>query len=100
MIDIAVMRKQHKPLFKIKNLHCMLIVLCRKNTQRKFYHQQSSFLIIKAQANLYKSNQIDFKFSINGKDNEMVSGTDHHFICNSKDGVCATPVIKFGTQLK
>ena len=53
-----------------------------------------------SQANLFKSNKIDFKFSINGKDNEMASGTDHHFICDAKDGACATPVIKFGTQLK
>ena len=53
-----------------------------------------------SQANLFKSNKIDFKFSINGKDNEMPSGTDHHFICDAKDGACATPVIKFGTQLK
>src|SRR5450432_2591764 len=51
-------------------------------------------------ANSYKSPQISFKFSINGKDNEMVSGMDHHFSCLSKDGECITPIIKFGTQLK
>ncbi|MGH2566049.1 MAG: hypothetical protein ACRDE5_16140, partial [Ginsengibacter sp.] len=49
-------------------------------------------------ANLFKSADITFKFSINGKDNEMVSGTDHHFTC--VDSICKTPVIKFGTQLK
>jgi hypothetical protein len=51
-------------------------------------------------ANQFKSNEISFKFSINGQDNEMVSGTDHHFICESTNGACTTPVIKFGTQLK
>ena len=51
-------------------------------------------------SNAYKSSRINFKFSINGKDNEMVSGIDHHFTCLSKEGECATPVIIFGTQLK
>ena len=47
--------------------------------------------------NLFKSAHISFKFSINGQDNEMVSGTDHHYTCIGS--VCKTPVIKFGTQL-
>ena len=51
-------------------------------------------------ANTFKSSEISFKFSINGKDNEMISGSDHHFNCDSKNGACETPVIKFGTQLK
>ncbi len=49
-------------------------------------------------ANEFKSAKLTFKFSINGKDNEMLSGTDHTFTCLSKD--CETPLIKFGTQLK
>jgi len=49
--------------------------------------------------NQFKSANISFKFSINGKDNEMLSGTDHHFTCIAKQGSCETPVIKFGTQL-
>jgi hypothetical protein len=51
-------------------------------------------------ANVYKSNAISFKLSINGKDNEMPSGTDHHFTCVAKDGACSTPLIRFGTALK
>lgn len=51
-------------------------------------------------ANQFKSNDISFKFSINGKDNEMPSGTDHHFTCTATNGACKTPVIKFGSQLK
>ena len=42
--------------------------------------------------------RIDFKFSINGGDNEMFSGKDHHFNCLSKDGSCETPLITFGEQ--
>ncbi len=45
-------------------------------------------------ANLYKSPVIDFKFSINGKDNEMPSGNDHHFVCIAQSN--ETPLIKFG----
>lgn len=51
-------------------------------------------------ANEFMSPRIDFKFSINGKDNEMPSGKDHHFNCVSGDGSCETPLIVFGEQLK
>lgn len=52
----------------------------------------------------YKSIQfisplISFKFSINGKDNEMAAGKDHHFYCEVQNGMVETPLIKFGTQL-
>lgn len=51
-------------------------------------------------AGLYKSSRISFKFSINGKDNEMRSGTDHHFSCVAAEGAgCQTPLIQFGKQL-
>ena len=45
-------------------------------------------------ANLFKSPVVDFKLSINGKDNEMPSGNDHHFICLGSEN--ATPLIRFG----
>ncbi len=48
--------------------------------------------------NQSQSAAISFKFSINGKDNEMKSGTDHHFNCVSTNGECETPIIKFGQQ--
>jgi hypothetical protein len=53
----------------------------------------------KSPANEFKSPVINFKFSINGKDNEMRSGIDHHFACLAKNGSCETPLIKFGSQL-
>lgn len=49
--------------------------------------------------NDYVKPRIDFKFSINGKDNEMLSGRDHHFNCLEPGGRCETPVITFGEQL-
>jgi len=52
----------------------------------------------KSPSNQYLSTKLSFKFSINGKDNEMVSGMDHHF--NLLAGITETPVIQFGTPLK
>ncbi|KYP14063.1 hypothetical protein [Flavihumibacter sp. CACIAM 22H1] len=51
-------------------------------------------------ANPYKKSIIDFKFAINGKDNEMVSGIDHHFNVLGTGPVIKTPLIKFGQALK
>jgi hypothetical protein len=52
----------------------------------------------KSPANEFQSTKIEFKFSINGKDNEMLSGVNHHF--NVTPGAAETPVIKFGEALK
>jgi hypothetical protein len=52
----------------------------------------------KSPANLFQPSKISFKFSINGKDNEMQPGVDHHF--NVLNGIAETPLIKFGEQLK
>lgn len=48
----------------------------------------------KSLTNEFKNPQIDFKFSINGKDNEQVSGSDHRIVC--LNGECNVPVITFG----
>jgi len=45
-------------------------------------------------ANLFKNPVIEFKFSINGKDNEMAVGKNHYFYCPGQ--VNETPVIVFG----
>ena len=50
-------------------------------------------------ANEFQSPQLTFKFSINGKDNEMPSGKDHHFVCIAANGSCETPIIRFGELL-
>lgn len=49
-------------------------------------------------ADEFQSPVIDFKFSINGKDNEMIPDRNHHFSCIAKDGMNETPIIKFGEQ--
>ena len=41
---------------------------------------------------------INFKFSINSRDNEMVSGKDHHVTLQPVNGSCITDV-RFGSQL-
>lgn len=48
----------------------------------------------KSLTNEHMSPRIDFKFSINGKDNERTSGLDHHIVCLG--GNCPTPLIRFG----
>ena len=50
-------------------------------------------------ANEFQSPQLTFKFSINGKDNEMSSGKDHSFVCIAGNGTCEMSLIRFGEQL-
>lgn len=50
----------------------------------------------KSPDNEFMSPEITFKFSINGKDNEMLSGMDHQFMVVAKDGKAQTPLIQFG----
>ena len=58
-------------------------------------HIQTNY---RSAANEFLSPRIDFKFSINGKDNEMISGRDHHFNFISDTGECETPLVIFGQQ--
>lgn len=51
-------------------------------------------------ANLFHSPAISVKFSINGKDNEMISGKDHHINVLTENGEYVTPLILFGHQYK
>lgn len=44
------------------------------------------------------SNEIDFKFSINGLDNERDHGQDHHLIIEPKNGSYTSPVYIFGKK--
>ena len=58
-------------------------------------HLKSNY---KSPANEFQSADIIFKFAINGRDNEMLSGKDHRFTVDAKNGMAETPIIKFGTQ--
>ncbi|CAN5688658.1 hypothetical protein BH11BAC3_BH11BAC3_36290 [soil metagenome] len=52
----------------------------------------------KSPANQLQPTMLSFKFSINGKDNEMQPGNNHQL--NILPGVTETPIIIFGKQLK
>jgi hypothetical protein len=50
-------------------------------------------------ANEFQSPEVMFKFSLNGKDNEMQPGQDHKLVALAKGGeVLETPLISFGTR--
>lgn len=53
----------------------------------------------KSPTNQGTSANLVFKFSVNGRDNEMIPGMEHHFTVIPKRGIAETPVIKFGQQL-
>lgn len=50
-------------------------------------------------SNQYQSPVIEFKFAINGKDNEMAYGINHKYTVNDKGAADETPVITFGKPL-
>jgi len=100
----------------------VLVDLCRAQSVRKIIWQSSDYAFFAdslVQQNKYvakaisrtevvsnyqsptqqfKATRLTFKFSINGKDNEMKSGIDHHFNC--REAIGQTPWIKFGEPLK
>lgn len=49
-------------------------------------------------SNAFLDANISFKFSINGKDNEMLPGTDHHVTIRATQGKAESPLIVFGSQ--
>ncbi|MBC6991982.1 MGH1-like glycoside hydrolase domain-containing protein [Hymenobacter sp. BT491] len=52
-------------------------------------------------ANAFQNPQISFKFSLNGKDNELAPGQDHMFVALPKAGggdVLETPLLTFGKR--
>ena len=108
----------------MKRTSCILFILAGmsvqaqqplfKNSHYAIYHdrvEQGKFLArafsrteissnYQSPANEFQSADIVFKFSINGKDNEMRSGVDHHFTAGMGNGITETPIIRFGQQLK
>ncbi len=50
-------------------------------------------------SNEFQSANISFKFSINGRDNEMFMGKNHNFTVQAVNAAAETPLIKFGEQL-
>ncbi|MEP6466533.1 MAG: hypothetical protein ABJB05_09510 [Parafilimonas sp.] len=96
--NFCIAQTVQKPLYQNNKFILYADSVVQNNYTAKALSDSQVVSNYQSQANLFKSAEITFKFSINGKDNEMISGTDHHFVC--LDSICKTPVIKFGTQLK
>lgn len=99
LVLIIMQANSQQPLFKSPAFN----VYSNKVTQGKYTatildskHISSNY---ESPANLYQSAAISFKFAINGKDNEMPSGQDHHFTVDANNGYTETPLIVFGKQL-
>ena len=89
---------QQKPLWQNKAFAVYADSIVQGNFTAKALSADEIISNYQSPANEFQSAAISFKFSINSKDNEMKSGTDHHFNCIAHDGACETPVIKFGKQ--
>ena len=90
---------QQKPLWQNKAFAVYADSVVQGNFVAKALSASEITSNYQSPANEFQSTEISFKFSINGKDNEMKSGTDHHFNCIAMNGRCETPVITFGKQL-
>lgn len=89
---------QQKPIWQNKSFTVYPDSIVQGNFVAKALSSTQITSNYQSPANEFQSPAISFKFSINGKDNEMKSGTDHHFNCIAANGSCETPVIKFGEQ--
>lgn len=99
-LNLCASGQAHNPLFRNQHYAIFADSVVQQN---KFMAKAVSATAItsnyQSPANQYKSPELVFKFSINGKDNEMLPGTDHHFIAG-RQGVSQTPIIEFGRQFK
>ena len=99
LTNILISVAQQKPVWKNSAFAVYKDSIVQGNFVAKVLSATEITSNYQSPANKFQSAVISFKFSINGKDNEMKSGTDHHFTCIAKNGTCETPVIKFGKQL-
>lgn len=95
-MTICKAQKSEQPLWKNSTFALYADSIVQGNITGKALSATELMSNYKSPANEFLSPDITFKFSINGKDNEMKSGTDHHFTCVSDSGGCETPLIKFG----
>lgn len=87
-----------QPLFQSKAYSIYSKKVVQGNQEAKALSSTEIISNYKSPANQLQSTKLVFKFSINGKDNEMQAGVDHHF--NLRPGITETPLIKFGVPLK
>lgn len=86
-----------EPLFQSKAFNIYRDKTVQGNNEAKALSASHLVSNYQSPANKFQSADISFKFAINGRDNEMLPGKDHHF--SVAEGAAETPVIKFGNQL-
>jgi len=91
--------KSQQPIFKSKAFDVYPDKVIQGKYTATILNPQHISSNYQSPANLYQSADISFKFAINGKDNEMPSGQDHHFTVIETNGEAETPLIVFGKQL-
>ncbi len=86
------------PFYKSSKYEVYSDRVAQSNFVAKAVSRNSIVSNYKSLSNEFQSPRITFKFSLNSKDNEMISGRDHHFNCIAVNGLCETPLIEFGKQ--
>lgn len=98
-VSISAITHAQQPVYKSAAFSIYKDKVVQGNNEAKALsptHMQSNY---QSPANALQPANIIFKFSINGRDNEMFAGKEHHFTVNAVNGVSETPIIKFGMQL-
>jgi len=97
-LSAAVCTAQDKPIYKAKAYTVYADKVVQGNNKATALSETEITSNYRSPADEFQSPVIDFKFSINGKDNEMIPDRNHHFSCIAKDGINETPIINFGQQ--
>lgn len=98
LLSAGLCKAQNKPIYKAKAYTVYPDKVVQGNNKAVALSATEITSNYHSPADEFQSPVIDFKFSINGKDNEMIPDRNHHFSCIAKDGINETPVIKFGQQ--
>src|ERR1700753_1725416 len=98
LLSAGLCRAQDKPIYKAKAYMVYPDEVIQGSNKAVALSATEITSNYRSPADEFQSPVIDFKFSINGKDNEMIPDRNHHFSCIAKDGINETPVIKFGQQ--
>ncbi len=97
-LSAIICQAQDKPIFKAKSYTIYPDKVIQGNYKAIALSSTEISSNYRSPADDFQSPIIEFKFSINGKDNEMIPDRNHHFSCMASDNINETPVIKFGQQ--
>ena len=97
-LSAAFCQAQNKLIYKAKAYTVFADSVVQGNNKAVALSREEIISNYRSPADEFQSPVIDFKFSINGKDNEMVPELNHHFSCIAADGINETPVVRFGQQ--